>query len=1043
MHRQPRPSLASGFALGLTLALALRASTPLLGAAPATQALALAGVLLAAPLGARLPVGSSAAARAPLAVGYALCLSGLIFYDNVLHVLPAELRIGLPLLGTPLLLGGAGLCWGALGRGRSASALTAILGFTLGSGLLSGLPGLPAVLSAASPALALPLGLAAIAGLAFDRPGPARPASAPLSAIGALLVGFAFTTAGSTLRVGADTGPGAGLLGGLAFAFALALSDAALRRSPVPLPASTTRGLVIGAAVCLGVAAVLPFGVGINRLMTLPLLGAELADLGLRADWALLCLGAVGGVALALAAPPGGPRGAAAALGAALCVPAAADNAALLVPLALAATAALLLFPTSRWGFAQGVLGAGGLLALTIAGRALPIEELTVGQLRSLRGEDAWSRDLAAREQQTPMGAGLSARGAWAVRGLRSTAENSLLDVELDGRIRSMVGRAAEAERLAGALAGVLSPRRERALLLGDDAGNVILGMEPWPFDTRTVAVPAPEALRAAAAEVPRLRAAWLAPGTRLRPAHPSRALRESDLQDVIVEVFDAGWPDGAHPALSAAEARAAAARLRPDGVYIAVLHLDLLADGDPATFAAGMAEAFPAVQAWLPPTGADALLLVGSASPLPLRRLEAGYAEAPAPLRALGFASAGALASRAIVDGPGLRRWAESAPRPVIPSGAERARGPLTARPFLHLAPLAGQVAGAASLWDLSESSVGVAVLEGRLDLARRYLKLLGGAAQGDMKGVFQAAKDLSAEGDPEADRALASLIEPQLQQARAALARARVEGPTAGGWEEASRAATTARLLAPTHPEPLLILAEVSLAQGNLKMAEEQFTAALALDEASLSALFGLARVARARGELPEAEARRLAAARLHPRVPTAWLNLGVFWMEQGRLDEAEGALGRAAGMAAPDDPGPSLALGELALRRGQASAALVHAERAVLTARAADAPRALGAAHFLRGRAYYAMDQLDRAEDDLRNAVLLDGQLVAARGGVGELRARKGDLKGAIEAFKLVLQLDPDNVPARENLREAERQLAARDAQRSPGPPAPGAP
>lgn len=1036
MLSQPRPSPANGLAQGLILGVALRAIPPVLGASPSALLAGLAWLSLSAGLGARLPLRR----RGALATLAALSLCGLVFYDTVLQAIPSDLRLGLPALGAPLLWVGLGLPLGALARGHAPQPLAAAPGFALGVGLLGGVPGLPPGL--ASPALTLPLALAALLGLGLDRGAGPAPRSGPrLALIGAPLVGFAAATAGATLRVGVDTGPGGAWLAGAALLLSLGLADAALRRAPWGLPAGATRGLAVGAAACLSAAAALPFGVGLNRLITLPLIGAELAGLGLAADWTLLGVGAAAGLGLALAAPPGGGRGAAAALGAALAAVGAADQAALLGPLALGATAALLLFPASRWGFGQGVLAAGGLLAWSVAGRALPVGELSVGQLRSLRSEAAWARDLSAREQQTALGAGLGLGGGWAVRGLLAARGDSLLEVELDGRLRTMSGRAAEAERFAGALAGLLSPRRERLLLLGDDAGNLTLGAEPWPFEVRTVSVPAPEALRTVAAAHDRLRGAWLSPSTRLRPAHPSRALRESDLQDAIVEVFDAGWPDAAHPAASAAELRVAAGRLRPDGVYIAVLHLDLLPDGDPAAFAAAMADTFPVVQAWLPPTGADALLLVGTGTPLPLRRVEASYAEAPDALRALGLASAGALASRAITDAEGLRRWAGAAPRSPAPVGAERARGPLTARPFLHLAPLANHVASASALWDLSESSVGVAVLEGRLDLARRYLKLLGGAAQGDMKGVFQAAQDLSAEGDPEADRALASLIEPQLQQARAALSRARAEGPGAGGWEEASRAATTARLLAPTNPEPMLILGEVSLAQGNLNLAEEQFAAALALDEASLPALFGLARVARARGDLPQAEARLLSAARLHPRVPAAWQNLGVFWMEQGRMEEAEGALGRAAGMAAPDDPSPSLALGELALRRGQASAALVHAERAVLTARAADAPRALGAAHYLRGRAYYAMDQLDRAEDDLRNAVLFDGQLVAARGGVGELRARKGDLKGAIEAFKLVLQLDPDNVPARENLREAERQLAARDGQRAPR--APGSP
>ena len=130
-----------------------------------------------------------------------------------------------------------------------------------------------------------------------------------------------------------------------------------------------------------------------------------------------------------------------------------------------------------------------------------------------------------------------------------------------------------------------------------------------------------------------RRRAALDACEARVRPR-----LRASTAQDVIVEVFDAAWAAAAHPGPSAAELAAARARLAPDGVWIGVLHLDLLADGQAAAFAGAAAATFAHTQAWLPPRGADSLILVGTSAPLPLSRLEQRFAAQPAPLRALGF---------------------------------------------------------------------------------------------------------------------------------------------------------------------------------------------------------------------------------------------------------------------------------------------------------------------------------------------------------------------------------------------------------------------
>ncbi|MFM2246793.1 MAG: hypothetical protein RL071_2867 [Pseudomonadota bacterium] len=1015
MAAPDRPEAARAWLAGVALAGAVRCAATALGPTPAT--LTIVGAAVA--LGAALSPALRPRARGLLIAAGALGLGGAERLGAA--PLPDAVRAAwgaLPLLGLPVpaaLLG--------IGLGPALAPRGLLAGLALSAGLAIG---------AAAPLAALPP--LAVLGLLGGGSAGARPHAGPwIGVIGAGAVTFAATVGALSLRPALDTSL-APLLGALAAAaVGVTIGDLALRAAPALRGAPAgLRALLTGGLAAVGASALLPFGVGLTRALSVPLIGAPALDL--RVSALPVAAGLLGGLLSAAAAAPGRARLAGGALGVALGASPLGDSGGGLSAVGLGAGAALLLLSDRRLSQAAGALTAAALGLRWATVKAMPVAVLSVGQLRSLRNDELWQRDLDARAAQEATFAQLGGHGGQAVW----AAGAALIEVELDGRPRSSAGPAAEAERLAGALAGLLAPRHERALLLGDDAGNVIVGAAPWPFLQLDSAAPAPAALRALAAASPALRARYLEPGVRLLPLHPSAVLRASTAQDVIVEVFDAAWADAAHPGPSAAELAAARARLAPDGVWIGVLHLDLLADGQAAAFAGAAAATFAHTQAWLPPRGADSLILVGTSAPLPLSRLEQRFAAQPAPLRALGFPTAAALASQAIAAGDALEGWAAVHPVPLDP---ERLSGALTTRPYLHLGGLAERTSSAAALWSLEGSATGLAVLDGRIDVRQRTLRVIAQAAKGDVRGVVEGTRDLGALGGAEAERALDGLIAPQLRQAEAALRRARTEGPTSSGWEEASRAATTARLLAPGAPAPLLLLAEVAVAQGNLSKADELFTAALSLDEGELTALFGLARVARARGDLVAAETRLLQATRLHPRETRAWHNLGVFWMEQGRLDEAEDALNHGAGLAGQDEPGPSLALGELALLRDQPGGALVWAERAVKISALRDDPKATGAALYLRGRAYFEMEQWDKAEDDLRAAVIADGQLVGARGGIGQLRARLGDLPGAIEAFKLVLQVDPNNAAARENLRRAEEALAARAArERAPRPAAP---
>ncbi len=135
---------------------------------------------------------------------------------------------------------------------------------------------------------------------------------------------------------------------------------------------------------------------------------------------------------------------------------------------------------------------------------------------------------------------------------------------------------------------------------------------------------------------------------------------------------------------------------------------------------------------------------------------------------------------------------------------------------------------------------------------------------------------------------------------------------------------------------------------------------------------------------------------------------------------------AIQTAAGLAPADEVAPLLVLTKILLRRGEAGAALLRAEQCTQLA-----PKN-GLSWYLRGRAHYALNRFKEAERDFRKAVLTDSDLLEARGGIGMVRAVLGDPTAATAAFKEVLNRDPNNSAARENLRRLQLITPDSDAQ-----------
>jgi tetratricopeptide (TPR) repeat protein len=884
---------------------------------------------------------------------------------------------------------------------------------------------------AITPAVAvLGSGLVLAAGSAVRprRAIPCEPVTPALS-LDTVLRGLAATIAAAAaglvvlaVRVPTDPSPRLLALALAGAAAGLALGRAGGGRRLGPHAALTLAGLVAGALALaaphlLGLVrlAVVPTGEGspeLPRLLLLDLPGVVAAGLG--------------GLLVGVVTSGSARGGTTAATGAVLGIIRALAGAGAGLPgwSVLAGAAALILFLV---GGARGA--AGGTVVALVAGAAVlrgglpPADALSTGLARSLRSVEAWDRDHAWRRSLETVGAEWGAGpgavvrvplGAGAVGGAAGVDQ---AEVEVEGRVALLRGRAASAEALAGHLVALLAPRRDRVIVLGDDAGNAFGALSQHPVGAVEIATPAPMAVRALATVDKQREAAWLAPQVRLRPLHPELALRSSRPPAAVIEILRAPWADAARAAPDGAHFRTVARLLDDYGIYVLVLHLDAWSEGQPPAAVAALAEHFEVVQLWLPPDGADSLILVASQAAVPARRLSSRFAELEDPRALLRVSRPEGLAALAIGDRETALEWAEAARS----APTDRLGAALLAAPVLHLGALADRVAPPDRTWDLDAAELNRPELQGQLDVRRDFLRLLDQAVRGDMAQAFQTARSLQPVPG-QGPGPLAAITGPQLEKSRAALARAVAEGPDSASWGVAESLAETVRMLDRSSPEPLLILGEISLAQGDLGGAQDRFERALELQSDSLPALNGLARVARARRAPEQAEAHLRRAVAARPQDWRTWQNLGTFLLEARRMDDAEDTLGRAVGLAEGQHPSPNLALAELMLERGRPSGALVHAQRAQVIA-----PTAYG--HYLLGRAHYDMDRLDEAEASFRAAVLADPQLLEARGAIGTIRAQKGDLEAAATQFRAVLQADADNAQARENLERIRQRLEAR--------------
>ncbi len=731
---------------------------------------------------------------------------------------------------------------------------------------------------------------------------------------------------------------------------------------------------------------------------------AMVLGLCVRPGWGTAATGAAGAAAVGLLAQqlPARMATLTAALGHRSAALAEADRPALVV-LATSGLALGLLAGLAR--ARRGEKAVGALLAAAAAPLVAPLLDTTLSEhassaLATVGADVALRARLDSARAELPLQyAQLGAFGGALIRG-----RSGQLLAEIDGSVVDPGSRSAASDRFAGTLGGCLTSARSHARVGGDDTGGALSSLLAQGFQTVDTALPDTNWMHTWSDLDPVAQAAWVHPGTRILTLPGSFVAESGDPADVVVQIVRNGWTDARGGLPSPASMASSRRSLKPGGAYVLSVSTTRI---DPDAFV-GLAHAltgeFPAVTVWLPPVGVDSAMLVARSStdPLVWSGLQACIDNDRQRLRRDAVRIPADVASLLLGD-------ATTIPAARAPTGfrlperlAAGDRNPLTLIQAEHWDP--------AAAWS---SDAPVDDLRARHASLLRFQSVIEQASTGDMHGAIEAARSLSSA--PGGGRSIESLVRGYLDAARAHIAAASRQGPDSKEWGAAETALGNVRLLYPDLAEAWCVEGLMDEARGQLPRAEEAYSTCSGKDPDSLEALQGLARTRRARGNLTGAEESLRNAVDRHPESWKPHLQLGVLYLALGRLDAAEPLLKEAvAGSSKDTDPPsePHLALAHLYLATDRPALALGEAQQVV--SRKAD-PDALA----VRGMARFSLNQLDLAENDFREALKMEADSVLARGGLAEVQLAKGDFDGAVTSFKAVLQTDPQNAAARQNL------------------------
>lgn len=629
---------------------------------------------------------------------------------------------------------------------------------------------------------------------------------------------------------------------------------------------------------------------------------------------------------------------------------------------------------------------------------------LPAGPLASIMA----SSRVESRERQPALSAVQSlppALAEWSLAGpVLAWRTGALPLIELEGQTIGTSGRARDAERMAGVIAGCTAHGRSRARVVGDDLGLVATGLVEQGFSTLDIAAPDGALPTFLAKNNEELRSLWLKTGLRLLTVPGPLLVWAGAPADTVVIVARSAESDGRMGIPSDRALRALRRSLGSGGSMVLVVPALWANPKVLGATARAVSAHFNTPSVWLGPAGAETAIFVGAETPITRERLHACADRSSRWLGGRGLAGAPAVGALAIAG----RSWMKI--QPPISSMAE----------FL---PRSGS-APVPLAWvglDLSEANALDAfnadlheVLAPLQATNRAALGVFAASALGDIETALRSARAMAAESG--ASVALEPLVRPLLDRARATAALGQKSGANSPKWDQALAEIDAAVLLHPASSEAQCLRGEIYAARRQADPARKAFERCTELSPANAIAWDRLGQLRRDSGDLDGAESAWRKALSLAPERWEANLNLGILLSSRGRFDEAERWLRRAAAQG-ENDPGegrsrPHLALAYLHLRKGNGELALAEAERAE-----AHYPNSQSA--FFSGSALVQLRRFADAEPKFRLALNREPEHVQALHELGRCLEVRGDIQGATDAFRRVVAAAPANADARADL------------------------
>jgi len=239
------------------------------------------------------------------------------------------------------------------------------------------------------------------------------------------------------------------------------------------------------------------------------------------------------------------------------------------------------------------------------------------------------------------------------------------------------------------------------------------------------------------------------------------------------------------------------------------------------------------------------------------------------------------------------------------------------------------------------------------------------------------------------------------------------------AAGGQDKRAAEILAKLAGekPDSAEVHLNLAITDAQLGALDAAVDQYRQALRLNPKDSTALMGLAKSLLRLKKGSEAELNLQQYTLLKPDDPEGYFVLGCDFRDSGRFQEAAAAFEQAA-RRKPDDYDIKYHWGMALWRAG-------HLEEALPPLQSAESLKPDDIqAHYALARVLWLLGKDDKAREESQLAERLSLRKsrqneAGLRIVNGSLLLERGDLRGAAEAFRQALELDPESAPARSNL------------------------